>query len=303
MVWNTLAAELNASVSPFSDKFKSHAKIEILELFLRAQKGIVCDGLFQGTPDHRFVFDAKEILISFPSVKGFPIKQGLNGFCSPFSFVSEKVRPVNKENDYGTNLHFLFPPSPEIANNPEVRISARGTSRRASCHCFDASRLSSQGDWPLGLFQDIEKRNQDRNRPLADRMRPRSIEEFVGQEVFWRRQTSTQNAACKTNHFGDFYGPPGTGKTTLARLIADHVQGRFIQLNAADCGVKEVRQVIEEARDHSARDSLRTVLFLDEMHHFNRTQQDILLPHVENGTIVLIGATTQNPFFAINARW
>lgn len=133
-------------------------------------------------------------------------------------------------------------------------------------------------------------------------MRPRSIDEFVGQEEFLgdgkllRRMLQAKQITSVI-----FYGPPGTGKTTLARLIADHVQGRFIQLNAADCGVKEVRQVIDEARDHSARDGMRTVLFLDEMHHFNRTQQDILLPHVENGTIVLVGATTQNPFFAINA--
>lgn len=154
----------------------------------------------------------------------------------------------------------------------------------------------------MGLFQEIEKRNQDRNRPLADRMRPRSIDEFVGQEEFLgegkllRRMLNAKQITSVI-----FYGPPGTGKTTLARLIADHVQGRFVQLNAADCGVKEVRQVIDEARDHSARDGMRTVLFLDEMHHFNRTQQDILLPHVENGTIVLVGATTQNPFFAINA--
>jgi putative ATPase len=152
------------------------------------------------------------------------------------------------------------------------------------------------------LFDDIERRNADLQRPLADRMRPRTLDEFVGQShilgpgKLLRRMLEARRISSVV-----FYGPPGTGKTTLARLIADYVQAEFVQLNAADCGVKEVRNVVERARDRSAAEGLATVLFLDEIHHFNRTQQDILLPHVENGSIVLVGATTQNPFFAINA--
>lgn len=154
----------------------------------------------------------------------------------------------------------------------------------------------------LSLFEESERKNRERNRPLADRMRPRTLDEFMGQEEFLgkgrllRRMLDAQRISSVI-----FYGPPGTGKTTLARLIADHVRGVFVQLNAADCGIKEVREVIDGARDRAAMDATQTVLFLDEIHHFNRTQQDILLPHVENGTIVLVGATTANPFFAINA--
>ncbi|MFO0944536.1 MAG: replication-associated recombination protein A [Planctomycetota bacterium] len=154
----------------------------------------------------------------------------------------------------------------------------------------------------MDLFSEIERKNRESRLPLAARMRPRTLDEFVGQEAFLgegkllRRMLLADRITSVL-----FYGPPGTGKTTLANLIARHSQSRFVELNAAACGVKEVRTVIDEARDHLAAEGKRTLLFLDEIHHFNRTQQDILLPDVENGTIVLIGATTQNPFFAINA--
>jgi putative ATPase len=154
----------------------------------------------------------------------------------------------------------------------------------------------------LSLFREIERKNKDAHRPLADRMRPRTLDEFVGQSSFLgpgkllRRMLEARRITSVI-----FYGPPGTGKTTLARLIAEHVDACFVSLNAADSSVKEVRQVIDEAKDRAEGDGRQTLLFLDEIHHFNRTQQDILLPHVENGTIVLIGATTQNPFFSINA--
>lgn len=154
----------------------------------------------------------------------------------------------------------------------------------------------------MGLFDAIEEKNRQAQLPLAARMRPRTLDEFVGQGAFLgegkllRRMISARRIASVI-----FYGPPGTGKTTLAFLIAHHTQAYFVELNAAGCGVKEVRQVLDDARDRVAVDGVRTLLFLDEIHHFNRTQQDILLSDVENGTIVLIGATTQNPFFAINA--
>jgi putative ATPase len=154
----------------------------------------------------------------------------------------------------------------------------------------------------LSLFHEIERKNKDAHRPLADRMRPRTLDEFVGQTEFLgpgkllRRMLEARRITSVI-----FYGPPGTGKTTLARLIAEHVDACFVSLNAADSSVKEVRQVIDDAKERAEGDGRQTLLFLDEIHHFNRTQQDILLPHVENGTIVLIGATTQNPFFSINA--
>ena len=154
----------------------------------------------------------------------------------------------------------------------------------------------------MGLFDEIERRNRDTHLPLAGRMRPRSLDEFVGQDHFLgegkllRRMLLADRISSVI-----LYGPPGSGKTTLAHLIARHTKAHFVELNAAACGVKEVRAVIEQAREQISTESKRTLLFLDEIHHFNRTQQDILLPDVERGTIVLIGATTQNPFFALNA--
>ncbi len=138
--------------------------------------------------------------------------------------------------------------------------------------------------------------------PLAARMRPRTREEFVGQEHFfapgrllWRMLEADRLMSVI------FYGPPGTGKTSLARLIADHTQAAFHALNAAACGVAEVRDAIARAQDRLKMRGRRTVLFIDELHRFNRAQQDVLLPDVEQGTVVLIGATTHNPFFTITS--
>lgn len=154
----------------------------------------------------------------------------------------------------------------------------------------------------MSLFEAAERRRIEANQPLPVRMRPRSLDEFIGQEHFLgegkllRRMIQARRVTSVI-----FYGPPGTGKTTLSQIIAHQVDAHFVELNAADCGIKEVRAVLEEARDRLAAEGVKTLLFLDEIHHFNRTQQDILLPDVENGGVVLIGATTQNPFFSINA--
>src|SRR5439155_10114039 len=98
-----------------------------------------------------------------------------------------------------------------------------------------------------------------------------------------------------------FYGPPGTGKTALAHVIAQHTRCRFRQINAVATGIKEVRELLQEARTELEDTGRRTILFVDELHRFNRAQQDVLLPDVEEGRLILIGATTQNPFFAINS--
>src|SRR5688500_7250995 len=132
-------------------------------------------------------------------------------------------------------------------------------------------------------------------------MRPRTLDEFVGQEHFLgegkllRRMLLADRLSSLV-----FYGPPGTGKTALAHVIANHTKSRFKPMNAVAAGIKEVREVIAEARKHLEDLGERTILFLDEIHRFNRAQQDVLLPDVEEGIVILIGATTQNPFFAIN---
>jgi putative ATPase len=133
-------------------------------------------------------------------------------------------------------------------------------------------------------------------------MRPRTLDEFVGQQHFLgpgkllRRMLEADRLSSVL-----FYGPPGTGKTTLAQIIAQSTKSHFEQVNAAAVGVKEVRAILDAAKERLAHTGQRTVLFLDEIHRFNRAQQDILLPDVENGLILLVGATTENPFFAVNS--
>ena len=151
-----------------------------------------------------------------------------------------------------------------------------------------------------GLFEQAETANLDRARPLAARMRPRNLDEFVGQQHFLgpgqllRRILDADRLSSAI-----FYGPPGTGKTSLAELIAGQTECVFERLNAAAAGVKELRALLESARDRLATGERRTLLFVDELHHFNRTQQDVLLPDVESGVVRLIGATTANPFFSL----
>jgi putative ATPase len=139
-------------------------------------------------------------------------------------------------------------------------------------------------------------------RPLAARLRPRTLDEFVGQQHFLGPGKPLRRLLL-ADRLGSllFYGPPGTGKTALAHVIANHTHCQFRPLNATASGTKEVRELLEEAREELGAGGRRTILFVDELHRFNRAQQDVLLPDVEEGRVVLIGATTQNPFFAVNS--
>ena len=139
-------------------------------------------------------------------------------------------------------------------------------------------------------------------KPLADRIRPRRLSDFAGQEKALGpgsplRRMIERDALQPLL----FYGPPGTGKTTLAHIIANMTQSRFVALNAVSSGVPELRKLIGEARDALYSGMGRTIVFIDEIHRFNKAQQDVLLPYVENGMVILIGATTENPFFEVNA--
>ncbi|MDR2578004.1 MAG: AAA family ATPase [Chitinispirillales bacterium] len=137
--------------------------------------------------------------------------------------------------------------------------------------------------------------------PLADRMRPRTLDEYIGQEHIIGEGRLLRRA-IQIDQLSSviFYGPPGTGKTTLARIIANTTKANFISINAVLAGVKEIREAIEDAHKSLSLYQKRTLLFVDEVHRFNKSQQDALLPHVENGTLTLIGATTENPYFEVN---
>ncbi len=154
----------------------------------------------------------------------------------------------------------------------------------------------------MSLFEATEAENRRQAQPLAARMRPAALDEVVGQQHFLG-EGKLLRRLIKANRLTAvlFYGPPGTGKTTLARMLATETRCRYRQLNAVTSGVKDLRAVLEEARDVLSAESRRTLLFIDEIHRFNKTQQDALLPDVENGVVTLVGATTSNPFFAVNS--
>jgi putative ATPase len=153
----------------------------------------------------------------------------------------------------------------------------------------------------MDLFEHHRQQLNAAEAPLADRLRPRTLEEFIGQEQILGQGRLLRRAICADRLSSlIFYGPPGTGKTTLARIIANTTNAYFIAINAVLAGVKEIREAIDTAQTQRGMYARRTILFVDEVHRFNKAQQDALLPWVENGTIVLIGATTENPFFEVN---
>jgi putative ATPase len=154
----------------------------------------------------------------------------------------------------------------------------------------------------MSLFAKSEAANFKSVQPLAARMRPTSLDEFAGQQHFLG-EGKLLRRLLKADRLQSviFYGPPGTGKTTLARLVASATKRLFVSLNAVTSGVKELREALDKARNEVATGGPRTVLFVDEIHRFNKAQQDALLPDVEEGIVALVGATTSNPFFAVNS--
>ena len=154
----------------------------------------------------------------------------------------------------------------------------------------------------MDLFDYMNQKNKDKESPLASRMRPRTLDEVVGQEHIIGRDKLLFRAilADKLSSL-IFYGPPGTGKTTIAKVIANTTKAEFVQLNATISGKKDMEEVVKQAQQSWAMYGKRTILFVDEIHRFNKAQQDYLLPFVEDGTLVLIGATTENPYFEVNS--
>ena len=153
----------------------------------------------------------------------------------------------------------------------------------------------------MDLFDYARQKNSRKEAPLAGRMRPKTLDEVVGQEHIIGKDKLLYRAiqADKLSSI-IFYGPPGTGKTTLARVIAQTTQANFVQMNATTSGKKEMQEAVKEAKEALGMFQKKTILFIDEIHRFNKAQQDFLLPCVEDGTIILIGATTENPYFEVN---
>ena len=153
----------------------------------------------------------------------------------------------------------------------------------------------------MDLFEYMGQQNKEKEAPLAARMRPRTLDEVVGQEHIIGKDKLLYRA-IKADKLGSviFYGPPGTGKTTLARVVAGTTSSEFVQINATAAGKKDMEEVVARAKQVLGGYGKKTILFIDEIHRFNKGQQDYLLPFVEDGTLTLIGATTENPYFEVN---
>lgn len=154
----------------------------------------------------------------------------------------------------------------------------------------------------MDLFSYMREKNMEKESPLAARLRPRTLDEVVGQQHIIGKDKLLYRA-IKADKLSSIilYGPPGTGKTTLAKVIANTTSAEFVQINATVAGKKDMEEVIAKAKDVQAMYGKKTILFIDEIHRFNKGQQDYLLPFVEDGTVVLIGATTENPYFEVNS--
>ncbi|MBZ9608949.1 replication-associated recombination protein A [Clostridium estertheticum] len=153
----------------------------------------------------------------------------------------------------------------------------------------------------MDLFELQAQKNLQKEAPLAERLKPEKLEDYVGQEHILSRG-KLLHRAIKADKITSLllYGPPGTGKTSLAKVIANTTKSNFVRLNAVTDGLKELREVVADAKNNLGMYNTKTILFIDEIHRFNKAQQDALLPFVEKGTIVLIGATTENPYFEVN---
>ena len=153
----------------------------------------------------------------------------------------------------------------------------------------------------MDLFEFTRQGILKNGAPLASRVRPTTIDEVVGQEHILGKDKLLYRS-IKADRISSliFYGPPGTGKTTLAQVIANTTKAHFTELNATTSGKKDMEEAVNDAKDRLGMHEKRTILFIDEIHRFNKAQQDFLLPYVENGTVILIGATTENPYFEVN---
>lgn len=153
----------------------------------------------------------------------------------------------------------------------------------------------------MDLFEYVRENNRKQDSPLASRLRPATLDDVVGQRHIIGKNKLLYRA-IKADQLGSviFYGPPGTGKTTLAKVIANTTKAGFRQINATVAGKKDMEEVVKEAKDNLGMYGRKTILFVDEIHRFNKSQQDYLLPFVEDGTLILIGATTENPYFEVN---
>lgn len=153
----------------------------------------------------------------------------------------------------------------------------------------------------MDLLEYMNEKNKEKESPLASRLRPQTLDEVVGQEHIIGKDKLLYRA-IKADKLSSIllYGPPGTGKTTLAKVIAGTTKADFLQINATSAGKKDMQEVVEKAKENTGMYGRKTILFIDEIHRFNKGQQDYLLPFVEDGTLILIGATTENPYFEVN---